>query len=95
MARYTELMAPFGHIYPLTVSQGSLEFPYMGMIAKELSTHGSCSSTPAEVETMLQFAVRHSIKPTVERFPMTVDGVTKAFERLENGNLRYRGVLEL
>ncbi|PON23364.1 hypothetical protein TGAM01_v207891 [Trichoderma gamsii] len=91
---YTEVMAPFGHIYPLTISSGNLEFPYMAMIGKELSIHGSCSSTPDEVQTMLQFAVKHDIKPSIERFPMTAEGITNAFERLEGGKLRYRGVLE-
>jgi D-arabinose 1-dehydrogenase-like Zn-dependent alcohol dehydrogenase len=88
-------MAPFGHIYPLTISEGNLEFPYMAMIGKELSIHGSCSSTPDEVQTMLRFAVKHDIKPSIERFPMTVEGITNAFERLESGKLRYRGVLEI
>lgn len=92
--RYTEVMAPFGHIYPLTISQGNLEFPYMPMIGKELSIHGSCSSTPDEVQTMLRFVVKHDIKPSIERFPMTVEGITNAFERLEGGKIRYRGVLE-
>lgn len=87
-------MAPFGHIYPLTIASGNLEFPYMAMIGKELSIHGSCSSTPDEVQTMLQFAVKHDIKPSIERFPMTAEGITNAFERLEGGKLRYRGVLE-
>jgi D-arabinose 1-dehydrogenase-like Zn-dependent alcohol dehydrogenase len=88
-------MAPFGHIFPLTISFGNLEFPYMAMIGKELSIHGSCSSTPDEVQTMLQFAVKHNIKPSVELFPMTVEGISNAFERLEKGKLRYRGVLEI
>ncbi|RFU78324.1 hypothetical protein TARUN_3846 [Trichoderma arundinaceum] len=92
---YTQLMAPFGHIHPLTISEGNLAFPYMAMIGKELSIHGSCSSTPDEVKTMLQFVVKHNIKPTVERFSMTVEGITNAFERLNSGKLRYRGVLEI
>ncbi|KAL7893078.1 GroES-like protein [Trichoderma sp. SZMC 28014] len=92
---YIEVMAPYGHIYPLTITHGNLEFPYMPMIVKELSIHVSCSSTPDEVQTMLQFAVKHGIKPSIERFPMTVEGITNAFERLESGKLRYRGVLEV
>ncbi|KAL7929312.1 GroES-like protein [Trichoderma chlorosporum] len=54
-----------------------------------------CSSTPEEVKAMLQFVVKHNIKPIVERFPMTTEGITKAFKRLESGKLRYRGVLEV
>lgn len=42
---------------------------------------------------MLEFAARHKIEPMVEEFPMTLEGVAAAFERLETGKMRYRGVL--
>jgi len=42
---------------------------------------------------MLEFTGRHRIKPWVQEFPMTTDGLTEAFERLESGEMRYRGVL--
>ncbi|KAI9810533.1 MAG: hypothetical protein M1827_006206 [Pycnora praestabilis] len=42
---------------------------------------------------MLSFAARHGIKPWIEEFPMTAEGVTRAFERLEVGQMRFRGVL--
>jgi alcohol dehydrogenase (NADP+) len=44
---------------------------------------------------MMNFATRHRITPWVERFPMTEDGLKTAFDRLENGEMRYRGVLEV
>lgn len=88
-------MAPFGHIYPLTIAEGKLDFPYLPLVVKELSIHGSCSSSLEEVDKMLKFIVKHGIKPTVETFPMSVDGITKAIEKLESGRIRYRGVLEV
>ncbi|CAG8984171.1 hypothetical protein HYALB_00008173 [Hymenoscyphus albidus] len=42
---YADLMAPFGHIYPLTIADGNLSFPYLPLVLKELSIHGSCSSS--------------------------------------------------
>jgi D-arabinose 1-dehydrogenase-like Zn-dependent alcohol dehydrogenase len=29
----------------------------------------------------------------IEEFPMSADGITEAFDRLDNGKLRYRAVL--
>jgi D-arabinose 1-dehydrogenase-like Zn-dependent alcohol dehydrogenase len=42
---------------------------------------------------MLQFATRHGIRPKIEEFPLTSDGLVQAMERLESGKLRYRAVL--
>jgi D-arabinose 1-dehydrogenase-like Zn-dependent alcohol dehydrogenase len=87
-------MAPFGHIYPLTVTNDSLTIPVMGLIGKELSIHGFASSNARDVKEMIDFIVEHKIKPIVEIFPMTQAGITEAFEKLESGRIRYRGVLQ-
>jgi D-arabinose 1-dehydrogenase-like Zn-dependent alcohol dehydrogenase len=42
---------------------------------------------------MLRFAAIHQIRPIIEQFPMTVDGITEAMKKLEEGGMRYRGVL--
>ena len=42
---------------------------------------------------MLDFAARHDIRPLVEEFPMTLDGINAAFQAMEKGNLRFRAVL--
>lgn len=88
-------MAPFGHVYPLTIAEGRLEFPYLPLIVKELSIHGSCSSSMEEVKMMLRFIVDHKIRPKVEKFPMSVEGIKTAFQKLNDGSIRYRGVLEV
>lgn len=93
--RYANLMAPFGHVYPLTVAGGTLNFPYAKLLEKELSIHGSCSSNNEEVKKMLDFTVAHGIKPATQLFPFSVDGITDAFEKLETGKIRYRAVLEI
>ena len=41
----------------------------------------------------MRFAAVHGIKPIVQEFPLTLEGVKEAFEKLENGQMRYRGVL--
>jgi D-arabinose 1-dehydrogenase-like Zn-dependent alcohol dehydrogenase len=42
---------------------------------------------------MLRFAARHGIKPVLEKFPMTVEGINAAYEKLEKGTIRYRAVM--
>jgi D-arabinose 1-dehydrogenase-like Zn-dependent alcohol dehydrogenase len=43
---------------------------------KELSIHGSCSSSSEEIKKMLPFIVDHKIKPKVEKFPISAEGIT-------------------
>ena len=41
---------------------------------------------------MLAFAALHGIKPIIEEFPMTEKGIEEAMDKLNSGNMRYRGV---
>ena len=42
---------------------------------------------------MLDFAARRGVKPVVQTFPMTEAGIEEAFKALQEGKMRYRGVL--
>ena len=44
------------------------------------------------VVRMLEFAAKHNIRPWIEEFPMTDEGLNRAFDRLEKGQMRYRAV---
>ncbi|KAK4936440.1 hypothetical protein LTR10_022657 [Elasticomyces elasticus] len=90
---YLPIMAAGGTIFPLTVSAGDLKMPYMPIIAKALTVQGSLVAARQIHREMLEFAAKHDIRPIIQTFPMTLDGVNKAFETLENGQMRYRGVL--
>jgi D-arabinose 1-dehydrogenase-like Zn-dependent alcohol dehydrogenase len=71
-------MAPFGHIYvqySLLRTEG-LSFLTSCFFVKELSIHGSCSSSSEEIKKMLSFIVDHKIKPKVEKFPISAEGIT-------------------
>ncbi len=41
---------------------------------------------------MLDFAAKHNIRPWIEEFPMTDEGLNQAFDRLGSGQIRYRAV---
>jgi len=86
-------MKPFGKIFPLTISEEDLVIPFLPFLVKELAFVGSCASTPDSVEQMLKFAAEKGIKPVLEEFDMTVEGINAALKRLGDGKMRYRGVL--
>lgn len=77
----------------MTIQQESLQVPYMEFI---LPGHRLIASTEASRENhirMLEFAERHNIQPWIETFPMDSAGLAQAFGKLEQGDMRYRGVL--
>lgn len=43
--------------------------------------------------SLLAFAALHDVKPIIEKFPMTREGIEESLKRLEEGKMRYRGVL--
>jgi len=89
-----EIMKPFGKIYPLTVSTEDLVIPFNQFLLKELSFIGSCTSTPASVDKLLEFSAEHGVKPILEEFPMSTEGINTALKKLQEGAVRYRGVLK-
>lgn len=87
------LLARRARLVLMTIQQEPLNIPYMPFV---LPGHKLIASTEASQENhikMLEFAARHQIKPWIEEFPMTAEGIAKAFNRLEGGQMRYRGVL--
>lgn len=92
---FLNVMAPSGTIYPLSVSEGNLSLPYMPIILNGLRIQGSLVAPRQIHREMLEFAAQHGIKPIVQIFPLSVDGIESAFAALEKGSMRYRGVLEL
>ena len=90
---YLPVLAPEAKVFPLTVAEGNFEFPQMPMITQGLTVQGSVVAPRNVHVKMLEFAAKHGIKPVIEEFPLTKKGIEKGFEHLENGNMRYRGVL--
>ncbi|RVX68715.1 hypothetical protein B0A52_07601 [Exophiala mesophila] len=90
---FLPVMAPLGTIYPLSVSEGDLKVPYTPILMTGLKIQGSLVAARQIHREMLQFAALHKIKPIIEKYPLSVDGITKAYGALESGKIRYRGVL--
>lgn len=93
LSAYFGLLARRATIVLMTIQQEPISIPYMPFV---LPGHKLIASTEASHQNhyqMLEFVARHSIEPLIEKFPMTLEGVAGAFERLEAGDMRYRGVL--
>ena len=91
--QFIPLMAPKGVIYPVTVSADDLRIPYQALTDKELRIQGSLVAPRQVHREMIEFADLQGIKPIIEQFPLTIEGITEALDRLRAGKIRYRGVL--
>ncbi|KFA51888.1 hypothetical protein S40293_04055 [Stachybotrys chartarum IBT 40293] len=91
--RFIPLLSPGATIFPLTISFENFSIPYPALVSMGLRVQGSMVAPRAVQKQMLEFAARNSVKPMVETFPMTENGITDAFESLGNGRVRYRAVL--
>lgn len=54
---------------------------------------GSGGAEPVSIKEMLKFCVKHDIRPQIEKFPMTKEGITQAMQKLNDGKMRYRAVV--
>ena len=91
--QFLPILAPSGTIYPLTVSPDDLKIPYMAIIEGELKIQGSLVAARQVHRDMLEFAAHHKSLPMIEKFELNVEGIETAMKKLEDGKMRYRGVL--
>ncbi|KAK4031929.1 hypothetical protein C8A01DRAFT_41640 [Parachaetomium inaequale] len=89
------MMAPKSRIYPLSVSEGNLVIPYMPLISKGITVQGSLVATRTVHREMLHFAAVHGVRPVIQTFPMTEEGIKEALDKLDKGKVQYRAVLVL
>jgi len=87
------LLSTRSTIFPLSVSDDKLSMPYMPLLVKGITVQGSLVATRAAHRQMLDFAGLHGIKPIVEKFPMSEEGLKTAMDKLEKGDIYYRAVL--
>jgi D-arabinose 1-dehydrogenase-like Zn-dependent alcohol dehydrogenase len=87
------LMSMRSSIYPLSVSEGDLSLPYMPILIKGINIQGSLVANKGQHRQMLDFAALHNIRPMIEKFPMSEEGLKNAMDKLEKGDIYYRAVL--
>lgn len=80
-------------IYPLTATFELSKIPTLELCFKGVRIQGSLVSSRNSIRTLLDFASKKRIAPTVMTFPLTIDGIEEAMKTLREGKMRYRGVL--
>src|SRR6266700_5766052 len=85
-------LAPNGRLHVVGAVLEPIPVAAFSLIMGQRSVSGSPGGSPVAIETMLDFASRHSIAPQTEHFPMS--NINEAFARLESGKARYRIVLD-
>lgn len=85
-------LAPGATIHPLSVDEGDFKIPYMPLLAYGLNVQGSVVAPRYIQNRMLEFAALHKIEPIMEKFPMNEKSINEAMDKLNEGNVRYRGV---
>ena len=88
---YLAVLRPKGRLHFLGVTVEPVSFNLFPIILGQKSLSGSPVGSPSVIAKMLEFTVRHELKPVVETFQM--DQVNEAMERLKSGQARYRIVL--
>ncbi|TVY51859.1 putative cinnamyl alcohol dehydrogenase 1, partial [Lachnellula cervina] len=93
--QYKSILAPRPSISPLTITdfETKLVLPHMQFILSGWKLIGSTGSPKIVYQRMLDFAGLHIIKPMIELFPLTKQGVVDSLKKLDEGKMRYRGVL--
>ncbi|KAK7045555.1 hypothetical protein VNI00_007387 [Paramarasmius palmivorus] len=90
---YEPLLDVQAKIFPLTVAFGDLVMPYGPTLLKGFQTIGSKLASRYLHTKMLDFAARNKVVPIIELFPMSEEGANAAVKKLQDGSMRYRGVL--
>jgi uncharacterized zinc-type alcohol dehydrogenase-like protein len=85
-------LAPRGRLHQLGAVLEPIQVGAFDLIMGRRSITGSPTSSPASLLKMVDFCVRHNIRPEVEHLPM--DRVNEAIARLRQGDVRYRFVLD-
>jgi uncharacterized zinc-type alcohol dehydrogenase-like protein len=90
---YIAALRPQGRLHLVGAVLQPLSLPLFPLIAGQKSLSASPTGSPAAIATMLNFAARHHIEPTVENYRFSE--INEALEKLRQGKARYRIVLTL
>ncbi len=89
---YIEALGPMGCLHLVGVVPQPIGVPLFPLLAGQKSLSASPTGSPTAIATMLDFAARHQIEPTVENYRFSE--INAALERLRHGQPRYRIVLQ-
>lgn len=90
--RYMSALAPEGRLITVGIVGEPMGISAGQLITGQKMVGGSDTGAPHMVAKMLEFCVRHDIKPMVDYFPMSK--INEAIAHLKSGKARYRVVVE-
>jgi uncharacterized zinc-type alcohol dehydrogenase-like protein len=88
---YIAALRPKGRLHLVGVVAQPIPVPVFPLLAGQKSISSSPTGSPVTMATMLDFAARHHIQPTIETYRFSE--INEAFEKLRQGQARYRIVL--
>lgn len=88
---YLGTLKPRGRLHFVGATLDPLDINVFSLIMAQRSISGSPVGSPATIGKMLEFALRHDIKPVIEVF--SFDQINEAVDRLRSGKAHYRVVL--
>ncbi len=83
-----------GTIYPLTVTFEHLPIPLLSMNLRGIRIQGSMIASRQCLRELLEFASQKHITPTIMKFPLSKEGIDEVLQKLRDGEIRYKAVLE-
>lgn len=86
------IMSAEAMIHPLSVSDKDFSAPYTPMVLNGQTIQFSVVAARHIHNRMLDFADHHKVKPVVQKFPLNEDAINDAMDKLEKGQIHYRGV---
>lgn len=89
---YLVTLRPKGKLILVGVVVEPIQFGMFPMLVGEKVISSGATGSPAAMATMLEFAARHNILPMTETYKM--EKVNEAIQRVREGNVRFRAVLE-
>jgi D-arabinose 1-dehydrogenase-like Zn-dependent alcohol dehydrogenase len=93
---YTPTLVGRATVFPLQIPSdmtSKLSVPHMPFLMKSINVVYSTNGRHDAYDKLLAFAALHGIKPVSEKFPLNEEGIEVALKKLEDGTMRYRGVL--
>ena len=89
---YLSALRPKGRLHHVGALLSPMQVSVFPGLIYQKSVSASPTGSPGAMSTMLEFAARHQIYPTVEMFKF--NEVNDAIEKLKQGKVRYRVVLQ-
>jgi uncharacterized zinc-type alcohol dehydrogenase-like protein len=86
-------LAPDGRLHVVGAVLEPIPLAAFSLIQQQRSVSGSPAGSPMAIQTMLDFASRHSVEPQNEHFP--ISKINEAFARLQSGKAHYSIVLDV